>query len=554
MVAADKHKRAFAAQRSRRASVLRVRMVLPEFLPPGPAWSRGALAAVCCFAIARATAATTDWVRVGPDGRLAYMADARGNTIPDFSRAGYRGGGVALPDMPVVIKLAPQPSGDDGARIQAALDDVGGRAADARGFRGAVLLQRGTYHVGGNLAIRASGVVLRGEGSGQDGTLMLATGQKQRTLIEVGARASRRETPGSRRRVTDAYVPWSAKSFSVESVDGLKVGDRIIVHRPSTAAWIHELGMDRIKNRPGAKAAETKQWTAGGFDLHLERTIVAIEGMRLTLDAPVMNALDAKFGGAAVYRFTLARATECGVENLRLVSEYEKGRETSDEAHAWIGVALGAVENAWVRQVAVVHFSHAVQADGASIFVTVQDCAHLDPVSQITGGRRYSFSLNGQYGLAVRCHARGARHTFVTGSRVCGPNVFLDGTAIQSHADSGPHHRWAVGTLYDNISDDNQLRVQDRQWAGSGHGWAGAQQVLWNCTSRTIVVQQPPTAQNYAIGCVGQFAAGEWSPQAPRGVIASAGAPVEPRSLYLAQLAARLGPAAVKQASGELVK
>jgi hypothetical protein len=133
----------------------------------------------------------------------------------------------------------------------------------------------------------------------------------------------------------------------------------------------------------------------------------------------------------------------------------------------------------------------------------------------------------------------------VTSSRVRGPNVFLDGTAVQSKADSGPHHRWAVGTLYDNISDDNQIRIQDRQWAGSGHGWAGAQQVLWNCTSKTLVVQQPPTGQNYAIGSVGKFVAGDWSPKAPQGVIDASGAPVLPRSLYLAQLSERLGPAAV---------
>lgn len=497
------------------------------------------------FATGMANAATSTWAAAGADGRLVYKADARGNAIPDFSRAGYGGGGVALPEVPVVTTLSPQITGDDGARIQAALDEVGKRAADARGLRGAVLLRRGVYRIEGTLAIRAGGVVLRGESADENGTVIIATGTKQRTLIEVGAaRASRRETEGTRRAITDTYVPWSAKTFSIASTDGLKVGDRIIVHRPSTAAWIHELGMDRIKNRPGAKDGETKQWTPAGFAMEFERTIVAIEGARLTLDAPVMNAIDAAFGGGAIYRFTFPRIAECGVERLRLVSEYEKGRETSDEAHAWIAVNLGAVENAWVREVTAVHFSHAVQAGGGSIFTTMQDCTHLDPVSVITGGRRYSFSLNGQYGLAVRCHARGARHTFVTGSRVAGPNVFLDGTAVQSHADSGPHHRWAVGTLYDNVSDDNQIRVQDRQWAGSGHGWAGAQQVLWNCTSKTIVVQQPPTAQNYAIGCVGKFVAGEWSPNAPRGVIEASGTPVLPRSLYLAQLEDRLGPAA----------
>lgn len=491
-----------------------------------------------------------EWVRLGTNGKLAYKADARSNTIPDFSRAGYGGGGVRLPEIPVVATLAPQAEGDDGARIQAALDALAQRSADERGWRGALLLQRGTYRVESSLAIKAGGIVLRGEGSGEGNdacTTIRGTGKKQRTLIEVApGRAARREIEGTRRRITDAYVPWSANRFSVESVKGLKIGDRIVVHRPSTAAWIHELGMDRIKNRPGAKEGETRQWKAGDYDLEFERTIVGIDGSRITLDAPVMNAIDAAFGGASVYRYTLPRILECGVEALRLVSDYEAGRETSDEQHAWIAIALGTVENAWVRDVTALHFSHAVQAEGGSIFVTIQDCAHLDPVSQITGSRRYSFSLNGQYGLVQRCHARGARHTFVTGSRVRGPNVFLDGAAVQAHADSGPHHRWAVGTLYDNISDDNELRVQDRQWAGSGHGWAGAQQVLWNCTSKSIVVQQPPTAQNYAIGCVGTFVAGSWSPRAPSGVIDAQGTPVLPRSLYLAQLEERLGRAAVE--------
>ncbi len=496
-----------------------------------------------------AAGAGVSWVTADASGRLSYRADARGNAVPDFSRAGYGGGGVALPRVAVAVTLSPVATGDDGARIQAAIDEVAARTPDAQGRRGAVFLERGTYRVEGTLALRAGGIVLRGAGTdlSRGGTEIIATGKKQRTLIEIGVQrgAARREIDGSRRRITDAYVPWSAKSFQVESADGLRVGERIVVHRPSTAPWISALGMDRIKNRPNAKAGETRQWKAGDFDLDLERTVVALAGNRVTLDAPVMVALDAEFGGGAIYRYEFPRIADCGVEDLRLVSEFEAGKETSDEAHAWTAVMLGAVENAWVRNVTAVAFSHAVEASGASLFVTVQDCAHLDPVSQITGSRRYSFSLNGQYGLVQRCHARGARHSFVTGARVRGPNVFLDGTAVQAHADSGPHHRWAVGTLYDNISDDNQIRVQDRQWAGSGHGWAGAQQVLWNCTSPTIVVQQPPTAQNYAFGCVGTFTAGDWSPEATPGEIEGRGACVAPRSLYLAQLEQRLGPGAV---------
>ena len=127
------------------------------------------------FGVTRTIAAapTSAWVAPGPDGRLVYRADAQGNTIPDFSRAGYGGGGVRLPEVAKVLTLAPQREGDDGARIQAALDEVGQAPADPRGRRGAVVLQRGIYRIEGALAIRASGVVLRGEGAGEKETVVL---------------------------------------------------------------------------------------------------------------------------------------------------------------------------------------------------------------------------------------------------------------------------------------------------------------------------------------------------------------------------------------------
>lgn len=504
-----------------------------------------------CTALASLAGAESSWAYRGPDGRMVYRADEQGNTIPDFSRAGYGGGGVALPSVPVVLTLEPLAEGDDGARIQAALDEIGARPADAQGFRGALLLKRGQYRVAGSIAIQHSGVVLRGEGKGQTGSVIVATGKRRRTLIRVaGPRGGAEEIAESRRRVVDAYVPWSAKSFEVESVDGLSVGERIILFRPSTAEWIDALGMNRIVNRPGARAGSTRQWRPGSFDLRFERTIVAIEGRRLTLDAPVMNALDGRYGGGFVYRYRFPRIQECGVENLRLVSEYERGRETSDEAHAWTGVELNAVENAWVRDLIIMHFSHGVQVSKGAIFTTVQDVDHLEPVSVITGSKRYSFILDGQYGLALRCRSTESRHTCITGAQVTGPNVFLDCKAERAHADSGPHHRWAVGTLYDNVHDDYEIRAQDRQWAGSGHGWAGAQQVFWNCVTKSIVVQQPPTAQNYAIGCKGEWVRGQWSPDAPNGVIEHPGRPVALRSLYVAQLEDRLGAEAVAAAIG----
>jgi hypothetical protein len=58
-----------------------------------------------------------------------------------------------------------------------------------------------------------------------------------------------------------------------------------------------------------------------------------------------------------------------------------------------------------------------------------------------------------------------------------------------------------MGTLYDQIRTDNELNVQDRGNWGSGHGWAGVTQVIWNCQAKTIVCQDPwISGRNYLIG------------------------------------------------------
>ena len=63
------------------------------------------------------------------DGSLIYAGYANegqttaGNTMIDFSNAGYMGGGVAIPWVPVEVTLNPDPNvSDDYARIQAAID------------------------------------------------------------------------------------------------------------------------------------------------------------------------------------------------------------------------------------------------------------------------------------------------------------------------------------------------------------------------------------------------------------------------------------------------
>jgi hypothetical protein len=115
----------------------------------------------------------------GADGKLVYVPDERGNVIHDASHAGYRGGGVPIPTVPVKETIWPVP-GDNTAHIQAAIERVAALPPDRSGFRGAVLLRAGYYRMATPISIQASGVVLRGEGMGDAGTILIGTGTGRR--------------------------------------------------------------------------------------------------------------------------------------------------------------------------------------------------------------------------------------------------------------------------------------------------------------------------------------------------------------------------------------
>src|SRR5438067_1520314 len=169
-------------------------------------------AMVLLFGVIGLSAQTSSWASLGSDGRLHYATDANGNRIMDFSSAGYKGGGVALPaGVPVRATVGPS-GGDDRAAIQAAIDAVSALPLDANGFRGAIQLTAGSFSVStpptcpsnsSSLTISASGVVLRGAGSGADGTIINMTGDPC-LFLRINGTGSAQTT--SSKLITDSYV------------------------------------------------------------------------------------------------------------------------------------------------------------------------------------------------------------------------------------------------------------------------------------------------------------------------------------------------------------
>ncbi|HYW96379.1 MAG TPA: hypothetical protein VE870_12375 [Bacteroidales bacterium] len=482
---------------------------------------------------------TTKWspeqVYYGSGGKLAYTPDEQGNIIPDFSNVGYMYGDAEIPDVPTVIEVSPV-DGDDGATIQQAIDQVSMMSLDQNGFRGAVLLKKGTYQVAGKLYIRRSGIVLRGEGQSEDGTVISAEGNVKRDFIVVGNGSGLNVSQVSKVNIVEGYVPVGRKFVVVADASKFMEGERISVYRPGTANWISDLKMDQIANDDG----QTKQWDPDSYCFHFERLVTKVSGDTIFFRNPVVMAMETKYGGGSVYKCTSDRIENVGIEDLLLKSAYQS---ETDEDHAWVAVAFGSVENGWARRLTSKYFGYAcVSVNDNARLITVESCNCRDPKSELSGGRRYSFNLGGgSLTLFKNCTTTEGRHDFVSGSRVKGPNVFVNCTASNVHADSGPHHRWAMGTLYDNIVTDGAINVQDRGQSGSGHGWAGANQVFWSCKGASSISQSPwVSAKNYNFGFIGDKASGalpgrpdgEWVGQNKPGIF--------PESLYLAQLDSRL--------------
>ena len=478
-----------------------------------------ALAAAALWAQAR-----SEWVWLGEDHKLHYKTDARGNRIMDFSAAGYRAGGVRLPAVPVAKRLGPVP-GDNTARIQAALDDT----------RGAVVLAEGEYEIAGTLSITHSGVVLRG---GKGVTLKL-TGKPHR-LVEIrGSGALRAEGPGV--AILDEYVPAGADSFRVKDAAGFHAGDRVLVQHPVTAEWVHFMGMDTL-----VRDGKQQTWIWAGNVIVTDRMVKSVAGDRVTLDVPLSDALDAKFTAATLvhYRFQ-GRITEVGVEALRVVAPFEDVPITGAQ---YTALRMDAVEDGWVRDLEIQETQNGITIGPGAKRLTLANVRIAHSAAHSGSAAPADFALQGTQILLDRCAVTGAEGTWpvVTQSQVTGPLVVLN--FVADHRGVAPHQRWATGLLVDGAKLGGSaertpgVAFSNRTTAGSGHGWDIGWAVAWNVESPFLLVQQPPAAMNWCIGCVGKMVT---AATGPNGIFDSPGKMVEPASLYLEQLRERLGPAAV---------
>jgi len=494
--------------------------------------------------------ATSKWAYVGEDQRLHYGADERGNRIMDFSHAGYGGGGVHLPMLPTVRRLEPAP-GDNTARIQEAIDEVSRRPRDVNGFRGAVLLQRGTYEVAGPLTITASGVVLRGSGSEEHGTTIRVTGTPHRFLDISGTGTWQLQAKPA--TVTDAYVPSGAELFHVDSVARLSVGDTVLIQCPVTEAWIRFMGMDKL-----VRDGKPQTWIKPGTRTNSDRVITAISGNQIALDVPLSDSFDATYltpPGTTIVKYTFpGRIEHVGLESLRVVVPAQD-KPISERQYTLL--RMNAMSDGWVRDVVSVDTHNSTTFTSSVRRVTVEN-VHIRHTLPFTApAAPADFAISGTQILLDRSSVTGQGvWPVVTQAGVTGPNVVLhfksDGAGV------APHQRWATGLLVDSSEFTGgterrpNIAFSNREYAGSGHGWSVGWAVAWNVKADYLLIQQPPGAKNWCIGCMGRPTPILWHgnpislPVIPSETFESPGVAVQPPSLYLWQLRDRLGDRALE--------
>ncbi|KAG9323742.1 hypothetical protein KVV02_007737 [Mortierella alpina] len=368
------------------------------------------------------------------------LLDPNNNTIPNFSRIGYREGHVRIPIFPVMItlNLSLNSSVDDTARVQRAIDDVGNLPLQSFGGDGIKFWgQRRVF-------------ILNYSGLSSSDTSALAQIASENS-VPGELRTETRE--GSNIPVGTTTLPW----WKILLVS--KVGDKIVVEWSGSEEWIKDIGMDRLLS--SSDANKYISWYPMMFKFRFERTILAIneDERTFTVDILMVMNVDPKYPphSAKIYRhsYNVALISDVGVENLRLFKKSGQKKSSSPSRPC-------------MR------------------FMTIQNC-HVDCKGgnwAKPDGMRTGFVLGWQLSLVNNCTTVGAFHDFASGGHTFGPLQL-----------------WATGTLFGNILSGD-FGLSNRSLSGLRPCWAGAFNVFYSCKAerRASYFESAPGTNNRIIG------------------------------------------------------
>jgi len=475
------------------------------------------------------------------------FSDGDGRALQDYSYAGYHHG-----EEPPLITAGIRSVVEDGADPTGAADSTMAiqatiTAVSAEG--GVVFFPAGTYTIAGQLQVRASNVVLRGEGPATrlrftmvgpefGGQLVAGSGPThadEQLLIEDGARFS------TLVKVADASM--------------FAAGDTVAVGHVITDQFLSDHAM-------------TGTWMAfnGTWQPFYRRTIVAVDGNSVALDVPLRDPVLTR--DAASLRRENGILREVGIEDLSFSNAVaEDDAWGVDQVSA---VIMQGLEDSWIRRVTTFAGTGAdhVQSNGITIIhskrMTVADCALGKAQNRGGGGNGYLFEIRQSSEVLTRdCTATAGRHNFIQnwgfGTTGCvwlrvvsreGRNLFAQWDPIGAVGPSEFHHSLATANLIDSSQIDDGWAAGNRGSESSGAGHSASENVFWNVRGAELI-RSLQYGHGYVIGTQGVTVTTALSYQsiglsarktAPEDMLEGAGmgATLAPGSLYEDQRARRM--------------
>jgi hypothetical protein len=244
-----------------------------------------------------------------------------------------------------------------------------------------------------------------------------------------------------------------------------------------TAEWIHFMGMDSL-----VRDDHPQTWIRAGSVIRTDRVVQAVEGDRITLDAPLSDALDSRFTSAALVHYSFpGRIAEVGVEGLTIAAPFE---DVPIGEPQYTALRMDAVEDGWARDLEIRETQNGIAIGPGAKRLTLTNVRVIHSAPHSGAAAPADFALQGTQILLDRCRVTGeGTWPVVTQAEVTGPIVVLNFTA--DHGGVAPHQRWATGLLVDGgkfpggTERKPGVAFSNRGTAGSGHGWDIGWSVAW---------------------------------------------------------------------------
>lgn len=459
--------------------------------------------------------------------------------LPDFSHAGYHGGEISPPHVPVVASVK-----DFGATGDGTTDDTAAfLAAIAAARPGAIEIPPGRYRITKVLRLTRPGIVLRG--TGPDQTVLYfpvplndlepdwgATTEGQRTSNYSWSGGFVRMQGDLREKIlTRITAPaWRGdQTLTVADSGDLHPGQRIVVCEHDNLA--NTLAAELYSGDPGGMSE-----LLGSARVELACHIVRVSGSRIEIDRPLRCDLRAEWE-PTVQSFD-PTVTECGVEDLtfRFPNQPYPGhfKELGYNAVTFVNAS-----DCWARHLRIVNADSGIFA--MTFFCTIQGVTlESERAPDRTGSTgHHGIAFYGQDNLLEDFNFKTKFIHDLTLDGGAAGNVSVNGRAVDLCFDG--HKRACCENLFANIDAGAGTRL----WSHGGGAELGrpcaARNTFWNIRaarpqkwpaggygpdSMNLVGVQPggPSETN---------ADGRWFEAIPP-------AEIEPQDIHAAQLARRM--------------